>query len=299
MNLTHPGRIRHSERSKPAVCRKAGTRSIPNGYRWPAAICLAMVTMTTYGGCSSTSQDLQAFLRADEHKVSASEYRITPPDVVMVSAPGVPEIDGDNQLVRVDGMISLRLLGEVRVVGMTPAEVSAKLEDMLQRYYHEPKVHVRVGGYNSKKYYVLGEVGSPGPQAYTGRDTLFEVLARCQPNQMAWKNQIKVIRPSADSTKKHVITVDADKLTQDGDLKMNFLLQEGDIVYVPPTPLAWLGMRIREVVWPFEEASRAYAIPQNFMQTTDYYRDHRDNDRSSGNNDNEFKNWRMLLNAVR
>lgn len=246
-------------------------------------------------GCDTRSEDIKVFLRSDEHKVSATEYRVTPPDVVMISAPGLPEVDGDAQTVRVDGMISLRLLGEVRVVGLTPAEISAKLEEMLKRYYHDPKVHVRVGGYNSKRYYVLGEVNGAGPHPYTGRDTLMDALARSQPNNMAWRNQIKVIRPSPDKTQQHTITVDLDKMVQSGDMRMNVLLQEGDIVYVPPTPLAWLGMRIREVVWPMEEAAQAYSIPMSFMTTTDYYRNHHSIDHDERANDGEsYRIWRPL-----
>jgi len=243
-------------------------------------------------GCTSTHENLKAFLRADEHKVSASDYRIAVPDVLLISAPGIPEIDGDSQPVRTDGMISLRLLGEVRVVGLTPLELSAKLEEMLKRYYHEPKVHVRVGGYNSKKFYVMGEVGAPGPHPYTGRDTLMEVLARAQPTSLAWKSQIKVIRPSADKSKKREIVIDVDKMVQSGDMRMNILLQEGDIVYVPPTPLAWVGLRLREILWPVEEVSHAYAMPAAFIGTTDYYRDRfgRNDD-----DDEEYKVWRDLV----
>jgi protein involved in polysaccharide export with SLBB domain len=279
--------LRSVRRVSPPV-RRAATAC--GGLLLPVTL-LGLIAGST--GCESNHEDLKVFLRADEHKVSATDYRLTPPDVLLISAPGAPEIDGDQQMVRVDGMISLRLLGEVRVVGLTPEEVSAKLEDMLRRYYHDPQVHVRVGGYNSKRFYILGEVGGAGPQPYTGRDTLMDALARCQPNNLAWKENIKVIRPSPDASKKHTITVNVAKMTESGDMKMNVLLQEGDIVYVPPTPLAWMGLRLREIVWPMEEASNLYSIPQNFMETTDYYRDHRDS--RSKDDGEQYRSWRSIL----
>ncbi len=247
-------------------------------------------------GCGPNHEDLKVFLKAHEHKVSASEYRLTPPDVVMISAPGCPEVDGDTQLVRTDGMISLRLLGEVRVVGLTPSEIAAKLERLLKRYYHDPKVHVRVGGYNSKKYYVLGQVDGAGPRPYTGRDTLMEALAKAKPTFLAWRSQIKVIRPSADKRKKHVITVDLDDMVKKGDMRMNFLLQEGDIVYVPETPLAWVGLRIRELLYPVGPVMSAYTAPARALDAYDTYkyRDERTNYYRS-NDDDDDEAWRRIL----
>ena len=247
-------------------------------------------------GCNPKHEDLKVFLKAHEHKVSASAYRVTPPDVVMISAPGCPEIDGDAQLIRTDGMISLRLLGEVRVAGLSPSEIAAKLEKLLKRYYVDPKVHVRVGGYNSKKFYVLGQVGNPGPKPYTGRDTLMEALAESQPNFLAWRSQVKVIRPSPDQNEKHVIVVDVDEMVQDGDLRMNFLLQEGDIVYVPPTPLAWVGLRVRELLYPVAPVLSAYSAPASALNAHDTYR-YRDERNSyyTDRDDDDDKLWRQLI----
>ncbi len=247
-------------------------------------------------GCGPKHEDLKAFLKAHEHKVSASGYRITPPDVLMISAPGCPEVDGDSQQVRVDGMVSLRLLGEVRVVGLTPSEVSAKLEELLKRYYVDPKVHVRVGGYNSKEYYVLGQVERPGPRTYTGRDTLMQALADSRPNFLAWKSQVKVIRPSPNKDEKHVITVDIDEMVKEGDMRMNFLLQEGDIVYVPETPMAWLGLRIREVLYPVSPVFSAYTTPSRFLDASDNYRYRDERNRYyRDDDDDDDEAWRWML----
>lgn len=247
-------------------------------------------------GCGPKHEDLKVFLKAHEHQVSAADYRVCPPDAIYISAPGCPEVDGDRQQVRVDGTVSMRLLGEVRVVGLTPSEIAAKLERLLKRYYVDPKVHVRVGGYNSKQYYVLGQVGSPGPRPYTGRDTLMEALAASQPNELAWRSQIKVIRPSPEKNERHTITIDLDKMVQGGDMRTNFLLQEGDIVYVPPTPLAWVGLRIRELLFPVSPIMSAYTAPAQAMDAYDTYR-YRDsrNRYYQDYGDDDDKAWQRVL----
>ncbi len=63
-------------------------------------------------------------------------------------------------------------------------------------------------------------------------------------------------------------------------------LKEGDIVYVPPTPLAWAGLRLRELLFPFEPVMGAYNYTMNVKDAPDrwkygsygYYHDNDDND---------------------
>src|SRR5690606_24323074 len=127
--------------------------------------------------------------------VSAAEYRVAPPDTIMISCAQAPEIDGEVQRIRTDGKIGLRLLGEVKMAGLTTAEAADKLERMLSRYYTNPSVNVRVTDQRSKFFYVFGQVQAAGPQYYTGRDTLLHALAMAQPTFLGWMSQVKVVRP--------------------------------------------------------------------------------------------------------
>ncbi|MCH7526129.1 MAG: hypothetical protein IID39_01710 [Planctomycetes bacterium] len=45
-----------------------------------------------------------------------------------------------------------------------------------------------------------------------------------------------------------------------GDTRMNILLEPEDIVYVPPTPLAWLGLKIQELLFPVSSVNVAPGI---------------------------------------
>ncbi len=222
-------------------------------------------------GCSNQHGDLLRFLKENEHSVTATEYRVGIPDAIGISAPRVLEIDGAGQTIGPDGKISLRLLGDVSVVDQTPREIGAKLEELLQPYYEDPKVQVVVTAYASKKYYVFGEVGMPGPQIYTGRDSVIDALALAKPTFVAWRSRVEVIRPAPDPEDRVKIMVDLDKMMQTGDMRMNVLLEPGDIVWVPPTPLGWIGHRIREVLHPFMPVVEAYRFPATLMDTQDEY----------------------------
>ncbi len=236
---------------------------------------VGLLLAASAAGCGPPKYaDLKAFLLEHEHgDVASSRYRIEPPDVISIASPTAPELDGVSQTVTAEGNVSLKLLGEVKISTLTPTETAAKLELLLKTYYVDPVVHVRVTGFRSKRLYVLGEVRNSGPKPFTGRDTLLSVLAASQPTFIAWEAQVHVIRPSPDSNERHDIIVDVDKIMKEGDLKANFLLQEGDIVYVPATPLGWLGLRIREVLFPFSPALEAYQTPSDFLRANDTYED--------------------------
>jgi len=219
---------------------------------------LVLVILAALTGCTTKYADLKNFVPAHDQDVAATSYRIEAPDVVAIDSPSAAEIDGELQPVRSDGKISLRLLGEVKVSGLTPRELAAKLEDLLARYYVDPKVNVHIAGHQSKKIYVFGQIGNGGAMPFTGRDTVLDVLAKASPTSLAWGAQVKVIRPNALPQERHEVVVDIDKMMQTGDLQSNFLLKEGDIIYVPPTPLAWVGLRVRELLWPFQPMMQAY-----------------------------------------
>ncbi|MFQ5592378.1 MAG: polysaccharide biosynthesis/export family protein, partial [Phycisphaerae bacterium] len=183
-------------------------------------------------GCAPRNGDMLHFLREHQHEVSAMEYRLGIPDTIGISAPRVPEIDGETQQIQPDGKINLRLLGEVKVVGMTTKEVAAKLEVLLSRYYVDPKVSARVLGYMSKKYYVHGQT-RPGPRPYTGRDTLIDAVLSGGVDYTSWTGRVKVIRPSHGETPVRALTVNVDKMIRKGDWSRNILLEPDDVVYIP------------------------------------------------------------------
>jgi protein involved in polysaccharide export with SLBB domain len=224
-------------------------------------------------GCATNHDQLVEFLRSHEVEVSTGHYVVRPPDVIAFHTPGVEELDGTTQMLRPDGKIVLRLLGEVDVAGLTTEEIASKLKAQLTRYYVAPEVITEVIGYRSQFYYVFGEVNAPGPKLYTGRDTLIKALAEAQPTFLAWRSQIKVLRPAPDRGERKVIVVNLNRILEKGDVTEDILLQEGDVIQVPPTPLAWVGNRIRELLYPVGPVMNAYTLPMGPMDATRDYQD--------------------------
>lgn len=246
-------------------------------------IALCGVAVGTVTGCASNQHELHNWLLDHREHGASIDYRVGIPDELTLSAPRIPEIDGEVQTIQPDGKITLRLLGEVRVVGMTTREIDAKLTTLLQEYYEDPKVQVRVTQYRSKKIYVFGQTGRTeggGVRSakgnatsipYTGKNSLIDTLATTGLNFIAWRSQVKVIRANPDKLRRHILTVDVDRMMQEGDTSMNVLLEPGDIVYVPPTPLGWVGLRVQEVLFPFAPVINAYTAPATVIDANDEY----------------------------
>jgi len=243
-----------------------------------SAWCLIGFTTLLVSGCASTHGQLVSFLRSTDATVATGHYTVMPPDVVALHAPGAPELDGVRQRVRPDGKLALRLLGEVEVAGLTTQEIAEKLKAQLSRYYIEPEVVVEISDYRSQNYYVFGEVGNPGARPFTGRDTLLDALARARPTFLAWRSQIRVVRPGPNDDSRKTIVIDLDKMVRSGETDQNILLQPGDIIEVPPTPLAWVGHRMRELLYPIQPAVQAYTRPADVIDANDTYSNHDDSD---------------------
>ena len=191
------------------------------------------------------------FHRASTTGVSATEYRVAPPDKLIIRAPGVKELDQLVTTIRPDGMIQLNLIGEVPVAGQTPKEIGRTLTDAAGKYFNNVAVQADVLEYNSKFYAVFGTaVNNPGRKPYTGRDTVISAVAAAGFNERAWPQRVRVSRPSHDDGNGAVVDIDMTRVYLAGDTRQNYLLNEGDIIYVPYSPLAAWDEKTRQLFGP-------------------------------------------------
>jgi len=108
--------------------------------------------------------------------VDPKTYIIGPEDVLTIRVWREPELSGP-VAVRPDGMISLPLLNDVQAGGLTPDKLAENLKQGFTQYVTEPEVLVQVAQVNSKKYFVIGEVGRPGMYQLVVATTISQALA--------------------------------------------------------------------------------------------------------------------------
>jgi len=233
-------------------------------------IFLQMVTLTLLvclTGCfSSNPKNIEAFSMPEQVIVTSEVYILQPPDEIEIHCSKVPEINLQRQQIRPDGKISFEAIGEMQAAGKTPKQLTDTLREKVSMLYAltgtEP-IDVRIVVYKSKVYYIMGQVYFEGAEEYTGRDTVLTALAKTRPTNLAWLGRIQVIRPSADkNVKPKIFEVNFDKMVAHGDTSKNVLLQEGDIIYVPPTVMAAIGLKVAELVSPIAQAFSTVNIVQ-------------------------------------
>ena len=232
----------------------------------PITIAILVLVACVLTGCfSSNPEDIEAFKLPDKVFLSTDQYLLCPPDEVEVHCTKSPEIDKQRQQIRPDGKVSFEAIGEIHAAGKTPAQVAEIIRQKVVELYKlsgDSPIDVRVVAFRSKRYYVLGQVASPGAQVYSGRDTVISAIALAgSPTVLAWQERIQVIRPSHDeNVKAKIFEINFDRMSAHGEAAKNVLLEEGDIIYVPPTILAAAAMKIEEFIRPIARAFSGYYL---------------------------------------
>jgi len=229
------------------------------------ATLIATVCALGLTGCQQTYTDYTSFINEPRPVVTATEYRIAPPDTVQIYSKRVREIHRHTEAISPDGKLTMPLLGRIYVAGKTTEEVEAEISVLAQEFYEDADVSVRVVNYASKKIFVFGEVARPGPYAYNGANTILETMAKAQPTRLADPAKIQVLRPNADGEMIRKMTVDLNKMVRQGDTLLDAVMEEGDIIYVPPTPLASVALGFQQLLLPIQPIAQTVAGPADIQ----------------------------------
>ncbi|WP_165249631.1 polysaccharide biosynthesis/export family protein [Paludisphaera soli] len=212
-------------------------------------------------------------------KVSMPDYVVEPPDLILVEVLEALEgrpISGE-RLVRPDGKITLGFYGEVYVAGLTIPEVKEKIvlhlrkylsDELLGLFEEDPKtgkpipidpkdtdrVFVDVTAYNSKNYYVLGDVGAPGKLPITGNETVLDAIQYAGGLlPTAAPQNIRLVRPAPPGACcEQLLPVNIAAITSGGDPATNYQLMPGDRVVVYRDPIVRTTIFLDRVAAPFQ-----------------------------------------------
>lgn len=201
-------------------------------------------------------QDTESEVLTPDFTISVPEYRIKTNDNLFVSIKSLnPEVNelynpaqsvggqgGSQQLysqqsdqylngylVDSNGNISLPILGNVGIAGMTQAEAQAKVQERADEYLKDASVKVKLLNY---KVSVMGEVTTPGVYYnYNSSLTVLEAISMANGiTDYAKIDRVLVVRTSG----KQGETFRLDLSKKDFLKSKAFFLQPNDVVYVEP-----------------------------------------------------------------
>jgi polysaccharide export outer membrane protein len=165
---------------------------------------------------------------------TSGDYKLAPKDQITVTVLGQDDL---TRTVRVSesGTITLPMLGEVAVAGLTPADAEAKITSGLKgKYLVNPRVTVTVAEYQGRQVSVMGAVTQPGSYSLkTNGTTLLVALSEAKGVREGADRVAYVVRANPRQGEPQPLTVDLDALLRAGDPRHNVVMEAGDSVYVP------------------------------------------------------------------
>lgn len=167
---------------------------------------------------------------AFSQEIPIPEYKIGPGDLLDIKVFGVDQL---NTTVRVSesGKVTLNLLGEVEVGGLTKPELERKLAQLLSKDLVDPQVTVFIKEYASQVVYVQGAVSKPATYPLLGRQSLRQIISQAGGFTPNAGSDIVVLRqlPGGGGTS---LTISIDDLMIKGDPTVNIPVQAGDVINV-------------------------------------------------------------------
>ncbi len=183
-------------------------------------------------------------------------YRIQIGDKLSVKFLHHPELTEPTLVVRPDGCISLQLIAEERVEGLTVAEVKTRLEQAYQEILLRPEITVMLLEFVPQRYFVSGQVNKPGSFELRAGNTLLQALTLAGGfAPQAHRTMVIHARPMGNKQLK-ITVIDVMKILKPTGASTEIELLDGDYIFVPDSKLS----KLSRVVEAFRFAVPGYGM---------------------------------------
>jgi polysaccharide biosynthesis/export protein len=131
-----------------------------------------------------------------------------------------------------DSVISLPLIGDIKVMGMTVSDLRRMITKKLSDYIPDVTVTVILKTFGSLRAFVIGKVNKPGMYPIDLETNVMQLLSMAGGlNPYASESSIHILRQAKGTTVK--IPFNYSGVLKGRDLNQNITLQRGDVVVVP------------------------------------------------------------------
>jgi protein involved in polysaccharide export with SLBB domain len=220
--------------------------------RHPVQCVLCLLLLLFTDGCTETAvgvsrgTPLARFL-AMSRAGTPQTYRLVPGDQLTTRFYFNPQLDEDLQ-VRPDGNISLSLIGEMRAVGKTAAELSSEITKAFAQYFVKPTAVVIVRQFTGYRVFTAGELRNPGQfSLVTGARTVLESLAASGGvTDNGTLTHVILIRHLQTQKQPMVAELDLADALSGSDPTQDVSLMPNDFIYVPRSGAADFNLALQQ-----------------------------------------------------
>lgn len=133
-------------------------------------------------------------------------------------------------VVRIDGIITVPLIGDVHAAGLTTSQLSTVIQEKLAHFVNSPSVTVGLLAAQSAQFFIVGRVSRPGAYGLEKPTTFLQALALAGGFvEFAKTDHVLVFRRSEAQP----LVVNFKKLESGSDPGENISLRSGDTIVVP------------------------------------------------------------------
>ena len=195
--------------------------------RWLKQLAPGLVVLALAAGCQ-TQPPLPPV--ASQSAPATEIITLRDGDVLKIAFPANADLN-TTQPIRRDGMISMPLVGEVKAVGKTPAELEKDLIDLYSTQLLSKRITVEVQS-SSFPVYVSGSVLRPGKIMSDHPMTAFDAIMEAggYDSAKADLKRVVVIRQEGGRNQKFILNL---KLVMEGKPGEPFYVKPGDVITVP------------------------------------------------------------------
>ena len=162
----------------------------------------------------------------------SDDYLIGAGDTLQVAVFKDPDLSVPTVMVRPDGRITLPLVKEIAVAGMTERQAEAAIGTALSKFVTDPVVTVVVTLPTSKKVYMVGAVRKEGTLPYTYGMTVMQAISEAGGlNDYAKKTKIYVLR--TENGREYRLEFNYKEVLKGERMEQNIMLLPGDTVVIP------------------------------------------------------------------
>jgi polysaccharide biosynthesis/export protein len=194
---------------------------------------------------STTNETNEKIFNRVQPRTAVTDPMLGPGDLIELKVFEAPEL-ATQARISSRGFITLPLLSDVEVGGLTARELEMKVEGLYRaKYIKDPHVSLFVVEHLSQKVTFVGQVKSPGTYELPARIKLLDALALAGGliNKAGGTAQVRRVGKTMEDTGSYI--VDLDRLINEGAAELNIPIHGGDVIFIEEGGMFYIDGAVR------------------------------------------------------